>query len=300
MSLPAGSNGLDAGPFLCFERRSAMRRVFAILLALVTLWALTGAGRARANEYAFVTGEYAPYTSAAMENYGHVTQLVLAAAKRMDVWPILRFAPWPRCYHDVKRGAALATFPYAKTPKREQEVLFSDPVVAADYVFFYRVDRGETPVFEDLEDLRGLGVSAMRGFFYQDLFKEAGLKVALSDHTADALKKVHMGMLDLYPEDRAVGWRLIRKHYPEKAHLYAATRPFANQPLHLVFSKAYPKAQALCDAFNRALGELRATDEAARILAPLQAEQKAAHNAVGRQAPAPAGTRKAVSDPSRP
>ena len=102
------------------------RRTLLALALLSALMLSVTAGAARAtvieSTLDLVTGnDFAPFTGEDLPQGGMLTELVLRSFKAMGLGYDVRFVPWKRGYDGVVAGKFLGTFPYVRTPEREQE-----------------------------------------------------------------------------------------------------------------------------------------------------------------------------------
>ncbi|MBI3161324.1 MAG: transporter substrate-binding domain-containing protein [Chloroflexi bacterium] len=214
------------------------------------------------------TGEWQPYTSETMENYGAFTEIVSAVFKEMGVPVKYVFYPWKRAEEEVKNGKAFATFPYIETEERLQEYDFSDPVFVSTGRFFYMPERQKNPViYETLADLQAYRVGGVLGYWYEKPFAEAGLKTDYVSSDETNIQKLYLGRVDLAASEELVGWALIQKLYPQEANRFAVAEKALNEdPLRLLVSRSYPDSAALLQKFNAALKEVEAKGIIAQIL----------------------------------
>ncbi len=106
--------------------------VFAIrLLTLMFLLSITSISFA--NETVQVAnGEWLPYHSEKAAHYGAGSRIVTEAFALEGIKVKWKFFPWQRGYMYTIYGKVNASIGWIKTPKREKEVLFSDPVYAGN------------------------------------------------------------------------------------------------------------------------------------------------------------------------
>ena len=162
------------------------------------------------------TGEYPPYASAEMPGYGFVTEIISAAIKEMGYKPEYLFYPWKRCERSVKQGKAWATFPYGFTEERANDFLFSDVILVTSSKFFYYKKHTQKIEWNTLADLKHYVIGGVLGYYYKVEFENAGLNVDYAPSETMSLKKLIHGRVALVPLDEAVGWNLIKKHFPDE------------------------------------------------------------------------------------
>jgi len=207
-----------------------------------------------------LTGEVSPYVSKALEGYGFLTEIVTLTFKEMGLKAQYKFYPWKRCEFLVKGGEAWATFPYSYTEKRAEEFHFSDIIGYSTTRFFYYKNIG-TLHYETIEDLKQYKLGGVSGYFYEERFKKAGLRVSYSRNELIAMKKLIAGRVDFLPINEVVGWELIRKNFPQEIIKGFGTleKPLSQDPLRLMVSKAYPDSQSLLNHFNTTFKKVKKT-----------------------------------------
>lgn len=224
-----------------------------------------------------VTGnDYAPYTGEDLPGGGLVTELVRQAfavgGRRFDV----RFLPWKRGYDGVVLGRFLATFPYVRTPEREREVLFSDPVVEVrQFVYLSKrsameVQGGDTGRDSGgAADFRGRTVCQPAGYALPAELEELVQLGRLTRHTPSDLgacmRMVAAGRADaLVIDEYSAAAAIARAGLAEEIRV--SEKPFAVVTLHLVVGRATPGADAMVAAFNDGLKTLKRQGIYSRLL----------------------------------
>lgn len=240
----------------------------AILLILGCWFAMSQAGAEEQDRVLLVTGEWPPYASEEMEQQGFFTTIISAAFRRMGREPDYEFMPWKRGVREVQHGRAFATFPYIITPERQENFDFSDPVViSTGRLFYHRPHLKQPPSFQQLSDLKPYRIGGILGYWYEKPFKEAGLDTYYVTTEAQSVQQLALGRVQLAAMEEWVGWAVINRLYPQQTHQFAMLpQPLNQDPVRLMVSRRYPEAQKLLQAFNQALGELKASGEHQRIL----------------------------------
>lgn len=201
------------------------------------------------------TGDWAPYTSETMENYGAFTEIVSAVFKEMGTPVKYVFYPWNRAEEEVKAGRAFAAFPYIQTEERLKEYDFSDPVFVSTGKLFYMPKKQQSEItYDKLQDLLSFRVGGVLGYWYEAPFKEAGLQTEYVSSDELNIQKLYLGRVDLAASEELVGWALIKKLYPQEVDQFATVdKPLNEDPLRLLVSRKYPASAELIQKFNAAL-----------------------------------------------
>ena len=242
-------------------KHSAFRGLWRFLLGgLLAVCALVT--QAATPVLLIATSELPPYVSAKPQD-SFLTDLLPLVAREMGVRFEFRFMPWPRCELAVEDQQVWATMPYVPTPERDKKFLFSDPLYAKRTVLFYYSDNaGSFPhTFEHLDELKGLKIGGVRGYYYEELFTKAGLQLDLANSEELSFKKLRAGRVDMAPAVEPVGWDVIRKGFPaeEQANFKVLDTPLSVGHNYLMTSRDYPDTERLLARFNDALAKLRRT-----------------------------------------
>ncbi len=225
---------------------------------------------ARSTPLRVATGEWVPYVSNAYPHEGAIGHIIELIYQRQGIQVEYGYFPWPRGYQLVQDGVWDATMPYYCSPDRLKLFYCSDPIMSGQMVFFHRKDYPFD--WKTIADIKGLYVGATLGYFYGEEFEKyesAGLirvqRVAKDESNFTVLMK---GRINLFPQDRAVGYSMIRRLFPPEFQdqLVHHPTPLHEQPLHLIFPRNNPLSVERLAIFNRGLADMRKTGEWAKIL----------------------------------
>ncbi len=116
-------------------------------------------------------GEWLPYHSENLPHYGAGSRIVTEAFALEGIKVEWGFFPWSRAYSYAVDGTWEASIGWIKTPEREEEVYFSEPVYGGPWVFFHL----KSVPFEwnTIDDLQGLTIGATADYSYGDEFDNA-------------------------------------------------------------------------------------------------------------------------------
>lgn len=223
-------------------------------LAITTF--LLSPSRAHVGSLVLATGEWRPYASKTMDGYGKFARMVTVVLEEMGIEPEYRFYPWPRCFDAVVKGRVWAAFPYAYNEERAEKVWFSDPLSQSRSLFFYYDPLDGAKRFEvnDLSDLKQYRIGGVTGYYYEPIFRNAGVDVDYTTSEVQGLEKLVMHRIDLIPINEHVGWDLIHRHFPDKSDGFKTLEyVFSINELSLIVSRNYPNSREILDSFNAAL-----------------------------------------------
>lgn len=180
----------------------------ALVLFPLTLY------QVKAAEQIYITnGEWPPYLSQRLPNFGLASQIVNEAfsAEQVDVRWI--FAPWAQSYELAKKGKQWqASALWWDTLEARRDFYFSDEVMKTYNVFYYRKDH----IFDwqYFANLKGMIIGVTRGYDYGKEFNAAVAKhdIVLSEVTSDEQNFAMLlkGRIDIFANDPVVGEEQIR------------------------------------------------------------------------------------------
>lgn len=214
------------------------------------------------------TGEYAPYTSESMAEKGFFSEIVTKAFKAVNFTPEYSFYPWRRCKHLLEKNKLFAVMPYTKTEKREKKFNFSNKVAASTGRFFYLKSRFPLGIgFSKFEDLKDLKIGGTLGYWYEDVYKEAGLKVDYVASDDLNLKKLKVGRIDAFIMNELQGRTMIKEKYPNQEDEFAVSeKPTDQSWFYLMIAPGYPGSQEITKVFNHGLQLIKKNGTYGQIL----------------------------------
>jgi ABC-type amino acid transport/signal transduction systems, periplasmic component/domain len=212
------------------------------------------------------TNELPPYVSRDA-NESMLTAIMDEVAREMGVSFEYLFMPWERCEDALKDGEVWGIMPYVKNEARLRSYLFSDSLCEKRTVFFYySKDPAASIVYGKLSDLKPYRIGGVRGYFYEEAFRQAGLEVEYTGSEEQNLRKLRDGRVDLTPVGDKNGWFLIRSLFPgEERYFRVVERPLDVGGIFVMVRKDAESSDRL-GLFNAALGRLKKKDDYSRIL----------------------------------
>ncbi len=203
-------------------------------------------------------GEWAPYNSEQFKHYGYTSHIVTEAFAAVGKKVEYGFTPWKRAYELAKKNPSWhGSLIWSKSPEREEDFYFSNPVVVLDIVFFHKA---ETPlVWTTLKDLKGYTIGTTGGYFYGKEFAEnmkAGI-FTVDEASSDVLgmRKLVSGRTQLFPLAKEAGLYLLRIHAEDYKFetLSFHPAPVTTEMYHLILSKNIEENKDLLPLFNQGL-----------------------------------------------
>jgi polar amino acid transport system substrate-binding protein len=241
----------------------------ALILSICLFW-IVSASKAE-NTLIIATGEYPPFISESPED-SFLTDLFDEIGREMGVSFKFKFLPWKRCELEVEELKAWGAIPYMRSPEREQKFYFSDDWLIIGRVLFFTYSpdgRKQQIPYEELTDLKGYRFGGIIGYFYENMFRKAGLNVEYLTSEEQNFRKLQLGRIDLFPVGEATGWYRIKKLFPpeEVGKFFTLTKPLTKgSGDFLLTSKQYPNTRNLLVRFNLALKKLKENGTYQKIL----------------------------------
>jgi len=228
--------------------------IYVIAFFLSTLVSLAAAQPGHKEKLGIWTQEWPPYVIKNDPVHGLTGEILMKALDAVGLEAHFFFEPWIRCETMVRSGFGFAAFPYSVTPERQQFALFSKPLITSSTVFFYMQDKLGYFDYKGPDSLKPYRIGGTKGYFYESMFKQAGLFVDYAVKLESAFKKLHLSQVDLVPENEIVGWRVIEQLFPNHANSFRASRtPLKSDFLCLMVSKKYPGSENLLKQINAGL-----------------------------------------------
>lgn len=216
------------------------------------------------------TAEYEPYVMISENKVtGVVIEIVEAAFSKSGINVVYENMPWKRGYIMTLSNKVDATIPYSKTPERELDCFYSEPLISSKSVFFYLKNRNISKTFEweTFEDFKKYKVGGTIGYYYEKSFKEAGVILDLVASDAQNVQKLFNKRIDTFLIDELVGWALIKKYYPNSIDDFSTLKkPESMAPMYLIIGKNNPNGENFMNKFNDGLKQIKESGEYDSIL----------------------------------
>ncbi len=232
-----------------------------VIVIIFSLLVISTGSTFAEEELPLATGEWPPYTSEKLEEYGFLTILITTIVQEMGMTPKYTFYPWKRCEMATLDGDVFGTFPYAKTEIRQQDFNFSDLILKNRTLFFYHKKHlAKKPIVNSLRDLKQYRMGGALGYDYIPVFKEAGLNIRYAYTDELTLKNMYRDRLDIAVWDSLLGWHLIQKLYPDEKDVFGTLEnsletvapSLKEGHSYMMISRNYPNYKQLQDKFNQA------------------------------------------------
>jgi len=246
-------------------------RILRLIFFLIILFVWSDA-HANKRIVRLTSGEWPPYTSKDLKDYGIFSKIVTQAFIVSGYEVEYGFFPWMRSHELAKGGSWDGSVAWQATKEREKDFYISDPVISSQKVFFHRKNLSFT--WNELKDLQGMRVGTTRGYSYSPTFRSMAQRngLVLIDVDSDilALKLMLKGRIDLHPNDLHVGKYIINHYFAtnEAEQFTYHPKSFYEADDSVIFPKILPDSQKLMNALNHGLKTLKKSGQYEEIIAP--------------------------------
>ena len=213
------------------------------------------------DKVSITNGEWPPYFSQTLPNYGITSELVTKAFESQDIAVQYHWYPWKRAYHLAKEAKFNATIGWAKTNEREKDFLFSDPILEGKVVFFYLKSTNFN--WKNLENLRNIKIGSVTGYKYANKLEFLKEKNSVKIFSVIDEKKLFELLINKRYDVAVINLdagKAILKQYFKKEPLDKITYhkiPFHTEYLRVLFNKKDKENEAYLNALNKGLKNMR-------------------------------------------
>jgi polar amino acid transport system substrate-binding protein len=231
-----------------------VRRLIAALLAG---WCC-GTYPAAALELVVASNEYPPYVSSDPK-LSFIGELFEHIGKEIDVTFSFRYMPWKRCLAELDAQEVWGVVPFVATPERAERYLLSAKLYTRRAKFFYHDHgNGSWPAgYKDLAELRRFRIGGVAGYWYESLFREAGITLDPAINDERNFSKLQAARFDLAIADENVGNYIIRTQFPSQTRRFHSLDSPYFLSENVLMTNRNPGNAALLARFNQALETLR-------------------------------------------
>ncbi|PIA70334.1 amino acid ABC transporter substrate-binding protein [Ectopseudomonas toyotomiensis] len=225
-------------------------------LTLPVLLVALGPVQAEPQKLRIGTGDWAPYVDQERSDGGALARLISAVFAEEGYQVEFIFHPWDRNVLMLQQGQLHAIMPYSCSPSRLNYGICSDPLVRGEIVLFHRRDQAFD--WTTVEDLLKYHIGTTLGYSYGPAFDEAlqagRLSVEQNGKEDTSFRLLELGRIDLHPQDRAVGYAMLNRLFPEDGgKIVHHPRQLNTEPLRLLFRKDDLESVKLLRVFNARL-----------------------------------------------
>ncbi len=237
-----------------------------------SLPAMTTAPSVPRKQLVFSAGEWPPYLGAALPQQGMVAQLIRDIFADAGYHVTFDFLPWPRAYRETLQEQYAATAIWMYATDRAADFYYSSAVLEEEFVLFQL--KNQPLRFHSLADLAGLELGGGLGYSYGPAFDAAiasgQLKMSRVSSTAQNFQRLVKGRIRAFPEEKQVGYHILRTQLPEFVPLidHAQTVILRNQSF-VLFPKGRAESMVLLEVFQQGLQRYLSTGRYQRYFQPV-------------------------------
>ncbi len=229
--------------------------------------ALVVVAQAAPRQITLAGGEWQPYQCKTMRHGGFVGHLVKEAFALQGFSVTVEYFPWKRSYEMTRSGKVDGSYLWRYSDERAESFHFSDPLITTDAVMFHRKDLDFS--WKNDASLIGFRIGGTIGYHYE-FAAIPGIDIDWVDSDHTNMKKLIHGRIDLFADDRRVGYHLLRTRFPKaQANLITHSVWQEGAPIsyHLVLPRSKADSTVLLEKFNLGLAQLKASGRYDAILA---------------------------------
>lgn len=231
-------------------------------------------------EILLVVEHWPPWEIAYDKNKEKVTgglaiELAEELFSRLNIKIRLDTVPWKRALISIEKGRADLIPMVAKTPEREQYMVYTHPIYTDPILLVYSTDKFSSFEWEDWKDLESYRIGITRGYYYgvpwNKALKKYGFNVVESASDIINIDMVLLGRVDLTLQFYSI-CKNIFKEFPGHEKLKFASKPVHKNVLHFGISKKSHLAAKLSE-INKTIQEMKSDGTFKNILKDLYHEE---------------------------
>lgn len=215
------------------------------------------------------TGEYPPWTGAALPQHGYVNHIIREAFASQDVRVNFIYQPWKRAFEETRQGKFDATSYWYDNTERREFMVFSDALITNRTVFFQRQDDADIH-WKSLSDLSRYRMSATLGFTYTNEFYRAIegeiINPIMVPSDVQNLKLLIAKRIDIFATDEMSGFYMAAQLSIDPRKLKVVEPALTTPKGYLLASKTNPDSTLIINTFNKGLRTIKASGKYQEIL----------------------------------
>lgn len=238
-----------------------MKFVIAHIIALMVFSSTPALAHDDERQLSISVGDWPPFFVESEPGQGSVARLVSDIFAEAGFEVEFHFLPWKRAYREAAAGRHDATAIWMHAADREQDFVYSDPVMNERFVLFYRKD---DPIqWNHLEDLSDLQLGGSIGYSYGPEFDKAVENEVLDVEWVASpelnFRRLLFERIDAFPEEINVGYYILRRETDreEARQITHHPEPISENQSFLLFPADDPETERLREIFNRGLKTFR-------------------------------------------
>ncbi|MFY8118811.1 MAG: substrate-binding periplasmic protein [Roseateles sp.] len=209
--------------------------------------------------------EFAPFNASGLSEGGPLGRIAVQAFARAGIRAELRFMPWARVVKEAEAAQCLIAGLW-RNEARDQLYAYAGPYYQVELGYFTL--KGMARPAESVNEAQASRICVQRGSYLPTALQQQQSQLQMNVDLSGCLRMLATGRVDI-----AFGARAAGQHYLESAagrDLGGSIEwrgPALEVKDHLLaIRKTHPQREALIQAFNRGLAQLRADGSYQRLL----------------------------------
>ena len=220
-----------------------------------------------------LVGEWPPFIGKKLKDYGVGTQIVKRAFEKKGIKAKIKFTKWENAFKWTRKGSTGdGSFFWSKTKEREEDFIFSIPIMVERNVFFHLKSRRIR--WTKIKDLRNKKIGVVKGFSYGrelDYAIEKGRfkKIVFEKTTLQNFNNLLKRKIDIFPHELSVGYYELKENFSKSKYrkVIHNKKDIGKDYTYLLMPKKYKsKNHRLMRIFNQSLAEMMVDGEYEKIL----------------------------------
>lgn len=240
---------------MTFRLRTRLHKAKLVVVGLLLTTPLFAL--ANAEKITILTDQWSPYINAENQQRGSAARLIEILFDYEDVSTHWRYMPYELSYLQVKNQKSLLSFPYFKTPQREKEVLFSNPVFSvSSKVYYNRQFLSKEEAENRYSEKTRIGRVA--GYSYGVGIDKVIQQATIFASERQALTALLNNDIDVLPMTEGVMNHELKTHFPHRKELIVALAGVKETSGLHVIAANNATGQAVIDQLNGIIADLNA------------------------------------------
>jgi polar amino acid transport system substrate-binding protein len=222
----------------------------------------------RAEAIVLANGEWPPFLSKQLPEYGFASHIVSESFKRVGIDVEYQFVPWKRAETEVKNGKVDGSLVWSQQPERDEFAFFSEPVLQLNEVLFTLKNRSLE--WREIADLRGLDIGLALGStpgVFKQAIEDGEVSLVRTKDIESSFKMLLGGRVDACPVIDSVGHYLLRTKFSdsERERIISSVKRSEVVYYRLMLTKLNASNAQMITKFNQGLKLLKETGRYAEM-----------------------------------
>jgi len=218
----------------------------------------------------FVTGEYPPYSSQKLKNFGFYSEIIMEVCREAKLDCKIDFYPWIRAEKLVEAGSVFAAYPYRFNLERRKKYFLSETIFCGRSKLFYYSKKNDRKSFkfEKISDLEKFTIGFLRGASYKDVIERNNIHFEESNDDNTLLLKLKSGRIDLAIAEELVFENSIKEIFNKESIDFKKLKNDFEKINNngLIVSKNYKNSELILKKFNYSLQKIKENGDYSKII----------------------------------